>query len=269
MWLYHKVMSPNNADEMANSVDSDQTAPLGAVWSGSALFAQAYLSENLGSLRYWKKHISFIRPTMVVQPSNLSWTIILLSTGYQWFCRLYFSLLVLYLSRNMTKSTKWYVRPAKTQISLAIRPVWSEPSLCAQWVAKGSVLLQADSETSGQSGRMHRLIWVVAGSTRHFVGSCCGSILAKQNSHLLGKNGTLGFPFALCYILGISWCLCSFRVWWLGLDVEFDCSWSLPFHLSIYRKYNRMSCGNFWFTKAISVTNAPFPPYAITLFQYK
>ena len=53
-------MSPNDADGMANSVDLDQTAPLGAVWSGSALFAvwsgsalfaQAYLSENLGSLR--------------------------------------------------------------------------------------------------------------------------------------------------------------------------------------------------------------------------
>ena len=42
-------MSPNDADGMANSVDPD---PLGAVWSGSALFAQAYLSENLGSLRY-------------------------------------------------------------------------------------------------------------------------------------------------------------------------------------------------------------------------
>ena len=52
MWLYHRVMSPNDADGMANSVDPDQTAPLGAVWSGSALFAQAYLSENLGSLRY-------------------------------------------------------------------------------------------------------------------------------------------------------------------------------------------------------------------------
>ena len=37
--------------EMANSVDPDQTAPLGAVWSGSALFAQVCLSENLGSLR--------------------------------------------------------------------------------------------------------------------------------------------------------------------------------------------------------------------------
>ena len=53
MWLHHRVMSPNNADGMANSVDPDQTAPLGVVWSGSALFAQAYLSENLGSLRYF------------------------------------------------------------------------------------------------------------------------------------------------------------------------------------------------------------------------
>ena len=40
-------MCPNNADRMANSVDPDQTAPLGAVWSGSTQFAQAYLSENL------------------------------------------------------------------------------------------------------------------------------------------------------------------------------------------------------------------------------
>ena len=44
-------MSPNNAEGIANSVDPDQTARLGTVWSGSALFAQAYLSENLGSLR--------------------------------------------------------------------------------------------------------------------------------------------------------------------------------------------------------------------------
>ena len=50
-------MSPNDADIMANSVDPDQTTPLEAVWSGSALFAQAYLSENLGSLRYWQQQI--------------------------------------------------------------------------------------------------------------------------------------------------------------------------------------------------------------------
>ena len=52
MWLYHRVMSPNDAHGMANSVDPDQIAPQVADWSGSALFALAYLSENLGSLRY-------------------------------------------------------------------------------------------------------------------------------------------------------------------------------------------------------------------------
>ena len=45
-------MRQKDADGIANSVDPDQTAPL-AVWSGSALFSQTYLSENLGSLRYW------------------------------------------------------------------------------------------------------------------------------------------------------------------------------------------------------------------------
>ena len=54
MWLYRRVMNPNDAGGMPNSVDLDQTAPLGAVWFGSALFAQAYLSENLGSLWYCK-----------------------------------------------------------------------------------------------------------------------------------------------------------------------------------------------------------------------
>ena len=68
MWLYYRIMLPKDADRIANSVDPDQTAPLGAVWSGSALFsvdsdreavwsgstlfAQTNLSENLGSLQY-------------------------------------------------------------------------------------------------------------------------------------------------------------------------------------------------------------------------
>ena len=53
----------------------------------------------------------------------------------------------------------------KTQISLGVRPVWLESLLCAQWVAKGSVLLQVDSEDSDQTGRMRKLIWVFAGRT--------------------------------------------------------------------------------------------------------
>ena len=52
-------MGPNDADGMANSVDPDQTAPLGAVWSGSAPFAQTYLSENLGSLWYSSFRIKY------------------------------------------------------------------------------------------------------------------------------------------------------------------------------------------------------------------
>ena len=61
------------------------------------------------------------------------------------------------------------VRPAKTQISLGIRPVWPESSLYAQWIAKGPSFLHADSEDSDQTGRSPRLIWVFAGRTCHFV----------------------------------------------------------------------------------------------------
>ena len=57
------------------------------------------------------------------------------------------------------------VRPAKTRISLGIRPVWSESSLCAQWVAEDPRFLHVDSEDSDQTGRMPRLIWVFAGCT--------------------------------------------------------------------------------------------------------
>ena len=37
-------MGPKDADGIANSVDPDQTASLGAVWTWSALFAQTCLS---------------------------------------------------------------------------------------------------------------------------------------------------------------------------------------------------------------------------------
>ena len=56
-----QIMEPNlrvfrqkDANGITNSEDPDQTAPLGAVWSGSALFPQTYLSLNLCSLRYYR-----------------------------------------------------------------------------------------------------------------------------------------------------------------------------------------------------------------------
>ena len=68
------------------------------------------------------------------------------------------------------KTNKMTVRPAKTQISLGIRPVWSESSLSA-WRKLGPLASYwALSEDSDQTGRMPRLIWVFDGRTCHFVG---------------------------------------------------------------------------------------------------
>ena len=66
-----------------------------------------------------------------------------------------------YLSRLMTKPTKWHVRPAKTQISLGIRPVWSESSLSAWRKLVSLATHWAQSQDSDQTGR----IWVFAGRT--------------------------------------------------------------------------------------------------------
>ena len=124
MWLYHREMSPKDADRMRNSEDPNQTAPPGSgssgtVWSGSTPFAQAYMSENLGSLPYrdniHKNH----------------------------------------MSHDMTKPTKWHVRPAKTQISLGIHPVWSVFAVC-------SMGIEGPQLSSCRQWRQPRLIWVFA-----------------------------------------------------------------------------------------------------------
>ena len=88
-----------------------------------------------------------------------------------------------HMSRLMTKPPKWYVRPAKTQISLGIRPVWSESSLCAQWVAKDPSFLHADSEDSGWSDWADAqadlsLRWAYT----HFVGFIMRRLICVQRS---------------------------------------------------------------------------------------
>ena len=79
------------------------------------------------------------------------------------------------------KTNKMAVRPAKTQISLGIRPVWSESSLSA-WRNLGSLATHwAHSEDSDQTGRVPRLIWVFAGRTLILlVLSCRGSYIYVQ-----------------------------------------------------------------------------------------
>ena len=65
------------------------------------------------------------------------------------------------------KTNKMSVRPAKTQISLGNRPVWSESSLCAPWVAKDPMFLHADSEDSDQTGR--HIVGFVMSRLNYFV----------------------------------------------------------------------------------------------------
>ena len=72
------------------------------------------------------------------------------------------------------------VRPAKTQISLGIRPVWSESLLCAQWVAKDLVYFMRTAKTlirlAGCPG------WSESSLSAHIillVLPCCGSIITS------------------------------------------------------------------------------------------
>ena len=81
-------MHPKDAERIANSADPDQTAPLGAVWSGSdrgavwsgsALFAQTCLSESLGKLRYYRNIeawtqrycTAYLQKLPVIKPINV------------------------------------------------------------------------------------------------------------------------------------------------------------------------------------------------------
>ena len=81
------------------------------------------------------------------------------------------------------KTIKVSVRPAKTQISLGIRPVWSASSLSAWRKLGSSAAHWVQSEDSDQTGRMPRLNWVFTGRTLILlVLSCRGSSYVSPRS---------------------------------------------------------------------------------------
>ena len=82
------------------------------------------------------------------------------------------------------KTNKMSVRPAKTQISLGIRPAWSESLLCTQWVAKDPMFLHADSEDWSD--------WVEAQADlslcwahTHFVGFVMSRLKYRVQKHVM------------------------------------------------------------------------------------
>ena len=78
------------------------------------------------------------------------------------------------LSRRTTKPTKWHVRPAKTQLSLGIHPVWSESSLSHEetmdhWIPTERKQIPWSDWVDAQAGlHLCRVILLVL--------SCSGSI---------------------------------------------------------------------------------------------
>ena len=67
--------------------------------------------------------------------------------------------------RHVGKCNNGHVRPAKTQISLRVRAVWSESSLSALWIANEPEPLQVESEDSAETAssylslRMEHVSW--------------------------------------------------------------------------------------------------------------
>ena len=85
--------------------------------------------------------------------------------------------IILVLGWNFLAPHRYIIEPRHDKTNkMSVHPVWSESSLCAQWVAKDPRFLHADSEDSDQNGQMPRLIWVFAGRTLTLlVLSCRGS----------------------------------------------------------------------------------------------
>ena len=105
---------------------------------------------------------------------------------------------VAHLSHLMTKPTKWHVHPAKTQISLGIRPVWSEPLLCAQWVAKDPSFHHvvskdwsdwADAQADLSLCWAHMLFCWFCHEAAHFTSNCWNS--RSSNSFLWFSSSSL------------------------------------------------------------------------------
>ena len=136
---------------------------------------------------------------------------------------------VKYLSRLVTKPTKWHVCPVNSQISLGIRPYWSEPSLCAQWVAKDPRFLHADSEDWSdwadtwdicQLFSLERLfvsfIQILKNSTLLAV------VVKLCTYHVFPQRGVVGIPWGLdCQN---SHCPRGFdrRLWHRGVTLDFS-----------------------------------------------
>ena len=86
----------------------------------------------------------------------------------------------MYWTATSEKRTVGHVRPAKIQISLRIRAVWSEYSLVAFSIAQGENFLHAYDEDSDQTVRMRGVIRIfVVRTVGRYISWRFGSICSK------------------------------------------------------------------------------------------
>ena len=152
------------------------------------------------------------------------------------WCILVFSvhpLLFVFESRH-NKTNKVSVRLAKTQISLSIRPVWSESSLSARRKLGSFASQWAHSEDSHQTGRT--LILLVL--------SCRASFrialwLSAWMAICLKRAVLLAFHLCWLTLCRLNCLYFFFLVWCLGQDVEFGYigSWALLFVCFVFTVY--------------------------------
>ena len=98
-------------------------------------------------------------------------------------------------NQSTTKSTKWYVRTAKTQISLVIRPVWSESLLSAWRRFESLATHKAHGRDSDHASRIRRLMWVFAGRKGNLVVMSCSSSLISEVSTKSTYYSNIVFPY--------------------------------------------------------------------------
>ena len=157
------VLSSSDSEQLLQQLHKNKTLQL---------FVRVWTSEDIHV--HWIHHKT-LRHFSPVYYNSATVSIVLgaQSTSFLVYTDLFENLNVIRsydMGRLLTKPTKWHVRPAQSQISLGIRPVWSD-SLLSAWRNIGSSTTHwPHCKDSDQTGRMPRLIWVFAGCTDHFVG---------------------------------------------------------------------------------------------------
>ena len=126
------------------------------------------------------------------------------------------------------KTNKMSVRPAKTQISLGIRPVWSESSLstCRKL---GSLATQwLHSKDADQTGQMSRLIWVFTGRTLILlVLWCCGSFFCNIRINDPDWGVLASHVFSSWVYIGATWVLINISMACIWLFSLYGIAWQL------------------------------------------